>query len=188
MPARLIASIAISSITPGPLSSIEPRPQIFPSLTMPENGGTSHSLGLAGTTSMWLSRMIDLLCLPIPRSRAATIPRPFCGSQVVAGIPSVRNFSLSIRAAPSSLPGGLVVSIWMYFERRSVASCVTRSQFIACGGGACVTPRDSAGRILGEGDADAAQAGPEIAIAARKHAMAIATGTRAAKLNLSITP
>ena len=134
MPARLIASIAISSMTPGPLSSMAPRPQISPPLTVPENGGTCHSLELAGTTSMWLSRMIDLVCLPIPRRRAATIPRPFSGSQVVAGIPSVRNFSFDIGAASSSSPGGLLVFIWMYFESRSVASWVTRSQLIGCGG------------------------------------------------------
>ena len=144
MPARLIASIAISSMTPGPLSSIAPRPQISPPLTVPENGGTCHSLELAGTTSMWLSRMIDLVCLPIPRRRAATIPRPFSGSQVVAGIPSVRNFSLNMRAASSSSPGGLLVFIWMYFESRSVASWVTRSQLIGWGGGASETPRDDA--------------------------------------------
>src|SRR5580658_1517075 len=99
--------------------------------------------------------MIDLLCLPIPRERAATIPRPCCGSQVVAGIPSLRNFSLNIRAASSSLPGGLVVFIWIYFDSRSVASWVTRSQLIGCGGGACVTPWDSAGSRLGVADGEA---------------------------------
>src|ERR1017187_159485 len=173
MPARLIASIAISSITPGPLSSIEPRPQIFPSLTAPENGATSHSLGLAGTTSMWLSRMIDFVCLPIPRRRAATIPRPCCGSQVVAGIPSVRNFSLSIRAASISLPGGLVVSIWMYLESRPVASWVTLSQLIGCGGGAFDTPIDSDGRMLVVADG-AAKAEPDRATQASIHTAAIA--------------
>ena len=186
MPARLIASIAISSMTPGPLSSIAPRPQISPSLTVPENGGTCHSLELAGTTSMWLSRMIDLVCLPIPRKRAATIPRPFSGSQVVAGIPSVRNFSLNMRAASSSLPGGLVVFIWMYFESRSVASWVTRSQLIGCGGGASETPRDPPGSSkLGVGEAARAEA--DSAKLARRHAAAVAI-EREPRWRISITP
>ena len=102
------------------------------------------------------------------------IPRPFCGSQVVAGMPSVRNFSLSIRAASRSLPGGLVVSSWMYFDSRSVASCVTRSQLIGCGGGACVAPMDSAGRTLGVAAGDAAKAGRQSASHANKDAAAIA--------------
>ena len=34
----------------------------------------------------------------------------------------------------------------MYFESRSVASWVTRSQLIGCGGGASETPRDAAGQ------------------------------------------
>jgi len=57
----------------------------------------------------------------------------------------------------------LLVFIWMYFESRSVASWVTRSQLIGCGGGACVTPCDSAGSRLGVADGEAAIAGPEIA-------------------------
>ena len=58
------------------------------------------------------------------------------GSQTVAGIPSARNLSRSIRAAPSSLPGGLVVSIRMYWESSAVASCVSFSQLKGWGAGA----------------------------------------------------
>ena len=112
----------------------------------------------------------------MPRSRAATIPRPGCGSQIVAGIPSGRNFSLSILAASISLPGGLVVLIWMYLESRSVASWVTLSQLIGCGGGAFDTPIDSDGKMLGAADADAgaAKAEPDIATHASRDAAAIA--------------
>ena len=108
---------------------------------------------------MWLSRISALLCLPIPCRRAATMPRPGNGSQMLAGIPSLRNLSLSIRAAAISLPGGLLVLIFMYFESRSVASCVILSQSIGLGGGAFDTPIDSDGRMLGVADG-AAKAEP----------------------------
>src|ERR1700678_89795 len=48
-------------------------------------------------------------------------------------MPLARNFSLSIRAAPSSLPGGSVVLIWTYADNRLVASCPSLPKSIGHG-------------------------------------------------------
>ncbi len=54
--------------------SSAPRPQISPSRTSPENGGTDHSAGSARTTSVWPSSSSDGP-LPVPRTRATRFAR-----------------------------------------------------------------------------------------------------------------
>ena len=76
---------------------------------------------------MWLKSTIDLLCWPIPCSRAAMTATAGLRFPDRRGIPSARNFSRSIFAAANSLPGGLVVLMRMYLLSRSVASAVTWS-------------------------------------------------------------
>ena len=103
-PRRLSAITVISSATAVPFMSSAPRPQTAPSRVTPDQGPIRQAESVAGTTSMWLSRMIGRF-EPSPLRRAYRLPRPGEDSKICEEIPSLASTCCSHLAPAVSLPG-----------------------------------------------------------------------------------
>ena len=87
----------------------------------PENGGTCQSGALAGTTSSWARSRSDGPGSPLS-SLTTKLSRPLGSPAISPSMPRARNQSRMNSATWVSLPGGLLVSIWMSALSSSLVS------------------------------------------------------------------